>query len=81
MKHPPFPFQYKLFKGMYSVNDRSHVGYGIEVINRMTDCVHMTVEDISVSEQEIICLVERCNRLQLDPEHLFDVVQDHLAYV
>ena len=36
------------------------------------------IPDVFTDENEAILLVEKCNRLALDPEHLADVVYDSL---
>ncbi len=81
MKNQTFQFHYQLYKDIYNIGETAHVGYGITVIDIATHSTYLTVEDISVSEHEIAELIERCNRLQLAPEQLHDVVQDWLACV
>ncbi len=80
MNHQTFTFLYQLRKDHYTLDGTSYIGYGIDIIHTADQSIYRTAKDISVCEQDVAALVERCNRLQLDPEHLDDVLEDHLAY-
>ena len=75
-----FPYVYTVTEGDYQVDGYKYRGYGICVKNRDTGdsrCIH----DISVRRNEVEELIERCNRLQLDPVHVDDVIDDFLYVV
>ena len=56
-----------------------YVSYGISVsLNGQTVAF---VSDVSPDGADVERLVERCNREQLDPIHLNDVIEDHLSEV
>lgn len=42
----------------------------------LTDCENLSIEDISTDKDFVDNLVNLCNRFQVDPIHLFDVVED-----
>lgn len=67
-------YEYKLTKGEYIVEGIKHIGYGISLAQSA-----VSFSDITVDREEAARLVELCNRLQLSPIHLQDVVDDFLA--
>lgn len=70
-------YEYKLTKGEYIVEGISHVGYGITLKSDVSQCA-VSFSDITVDREEAARLVELCNKLQLSPIHLKDVIDDFL---
>jgi len=74
---------YGTFSETYSIGDTTRISYGIAVYAHAecdgTATVILSVRDVSADKEKIDELVSLCNRLQLDPEHLFDVIDDFLA--
>lgn len=66
----------------YSLGDTSRISYGIAVYagTESTAAVIMSVHDITSEKEKLESLVSLCNRHQLLPEHLCDVIDDFLAY-
>lgn len=54
----------------------SYTTYGIRAEGPLEDDSDVQISDVSLSKQVVEELVERCNRLELDPIHLRDVVED-----
>lgn len=67
----------------YSLGDTSRVSYGIAVYSCAesdgTSTVIASVHDVSAEKGRIDELVSLCYRHHLDPEQLFDVIDDFLA--
>ncbi len=80
MKQQTFTFRYQIYKGMYQIGDSNYIGYGIEIIHTVSGMRYMIVEDIDTSEEAVSELIERCNRLNLSPDHIYEVVEDYFAY-
>ena len=59
------------------ISDEEYDTYGIAL--RGNSQIH--IEDISTKRDFVIDLVHLCNKVQLSPEHLFEVVQDRIAYL
>ena len=49
---------------------------GQEVLSYGISCSGISVWDITTNERQLADLVARCNRLELNPCHLMDVVED-----
>ena len=64
---------YKLFKSKIEIEGVCHTTYGIE----SSDAI---VEDISTNLATVNQLIELLNDSDVSQEHLFDIVQDFLAY-
>lgn len=62
---------YQITKEMRHSADNSYAFYGIR-------CGDLEIKGISFDKDAVECLVERCNRLQLERIHLVDVVRDFL---
>ena len=75
-----FPYVYAVIKGDYHVDGYKYTGYGICIKNRDTGESRI-ISDISVRRKDVEELIERCNRLELDPIHIEDVIDDFLYAV
>ena len=68
----------------YSLGYTSRVSYGIAVYAH-ADCdgtaaVIASVYDVSAEKDKVDDLVHLCNLHRLDPEQLYDVIDDSLAF-
>ncbi len=50
--------------------------YGIDVWD--ADRLIMSVPDVFCGKRETLDLISRCNKFELEPEHLMDVISDEL---
>lgn len=79
MKH----ITYALSEEIYRLGNDKRVAYGIVAYANAeldgTATVISSVRDISSDRQAITGLIDQCNRLQLSPVHLQDIVEDFLA--
>ncbi len=73
-----FHYKYKLCKSRSSVEEISHIGYGIAVIDRALHREILRIENISTSKTKMTALIKACNRLQLSPLHIYEVIEDCL---
>ncbi|MBQ8357749.1 MAG: hypothetical protein IJX39_08095 [Clostridia bacterium] len=75
--------KYAVIKTTYQNELLTRTGYGIAAVQEYDGVTVVTesVADLSGDERAVTELVERCNRCDLSPEHLGDVVQDFLAGV
>ncbi len=55
----------------------NYISYGITV--RSNGETIMTISDMSLNRELVDELVSRCNSLQLDPLHLYDVIEDAIG--
>lgn len=68
-------YQYHLI--VTRINSEEYGGMGIDTYGiGLTDCENLSIEDISTDKDFVDNLVNLCNRFQVDPIHLFDVVED-----
>ena len=67
----------------YSLDNKTRISYGIVAYaDGDTDgiaAIIASVRDLSPDKQKIELLAEQCNRLELSPTHLPDVIADFLA--
>ena len=70
-------YKYKLTKGKYIVEGSKHIGYGIALKSNGTQCA-VSFSDITLDRDKAARLVKLCNKLQLSPIHLKDVIDDFL---
>ena len=74
---------YGVLEEKFSLGARERKAYGIAAYSGAdadgTATVVAHVSDITCDEAAIGELVELCNRLELSPMHLYDVVEDFLA--
>ena len=75
-----FPYVYTVIQSDCQIDGYKYTGYGICVKNMSTG-ESRSFSDISVSRKDIEELSDRCNRLQLDPIHIEDVIDDFLCAV
>ena len=54
-----------------------YTSYGIRVRDGEAECGF--VGDVSTDAQEVIRLAERCTALELDPDQLYEVIEDFLV--
>lgn len=70
--------KYILIRSIHSDDIGDRVGFGIAVVN--CECVTFSAaHDLSSDENKVADLVKKCNRLNLSPMHLQDVVEDFLS--
>ena len=70
-------FRYEVISAFYhSMDGAKYVGYGLRAVCDGVPVVQ--IEDITDNEEELLLLAEECSRLQLEPVHLPDVVEDFL---
>ena len=73
-----FQYVYTLVESVFEAEGHTYKGYGICVRNKETNEA-LTYHDVSVNKCEIERLAMLCNKLQLDPIHIEDVIDDLLA--
>ena len=70
---------YRLRKDNFSHPDAGYYSsYGIDAIGETSEAPIRSILDISTEKEPLENLVLLCNKLQLDPLHLDDVVKDFL---
>ena len=75
-----FKYVYSVIESNCEIEGYKYVGYGICVTNVSTGASKGFC-DISVRRGEVEEIAERCNRLELDPIHIEDVIDDFLCVV
>ena len=77
-------FTYGTVTEFYSLGNTSRVSYGIAVYahadSEGTADVVVSVHDVSAEKDKVDDLVHLCNLHRLDPEQLYDVIDDFLAF-
>ncbi|MBQ8496053.1 MAG: hypothetical protein IJ489_01165 [Clostridia bacterium] len=68
--------KYFLTKGIYIIDAKEHIGYGIAYRDKEQQ---ISFEDISSEPEKLSSIVEICNNIELSPLHLCDIVNDFLA--
>ena len=63
---------YQTTIGMYSIEGKNYTSFGIR-------CDAVSIEDISPDKRAVDSLVALCNSEELEPVHLYDIVEDFLA--
>ena len=74
-------YQYLVIKGhIISDNNTKHITYGIKVLlfNGTHATEKLRIPDISTDYDAVTHVAALCTREQLDPIHLFDIIQDML---
>ncbi len=71
-------YKYSICSGIYRLEGKAHIGYGISVTDIDSNGEIAKIEDISTSKEDIEKLVALCNSLQLSPLHIQDVIEDFL---
>ena len=74
-----FNYEYSTVSKDCEVEGCKYTGYGIAVKEKGFGVLRV-FSDISRSRRDIDDVVEKCNRLELDPIHIEDVVEDLLAH-
>lgn len=75
-----FEYEYSLVESDCEVDGYKYRGYGICVRKVGTEEAR-SFFDISTRRGDVLELVDRCNRLALDPIHIEDVIDDFLCVV
>ena len=75
-----FSYVYTVIESDCEVEGYKYKGYGICVKNTQTGESRRFC-DISTRRSEVEALSERCNRLELDPIHIDDVIDDFLCVI
>lgn len=68
-------------ENLYNVDIGSYVSFGLKIyyINDRVAQEACTISDICIDEKKIRKLAAACNREQLSPLHIFDVIEDFLG--
>ena len=74
-----FNYEYSTVSNDCEVDGYRYTGYGIAVKEKGKDFLRV-FRDVSRCKKDIDEVVQRCNRLELDPIHIEDVVEDLLAH-
>ena len=58
----------------------TYSSYGIQVMEAVngTEQPLASISDVSLDEEKMNALIALCNECQLCPDHLLDVIEDHL---
>ena len=75
-----FKYVYSVVESNCEVEGYKYVGYGI-CVTKVSTGDSRSFCDISVRRGEVEALADRCNRLELDPIHIEDVIDDFLCAV
>jgi len=62
---------------VYDDDGRTHIGYGIEVLNGENAKVTV-VDDVFLDMAKAVTFIALCNTVKLNPIHLTDVIEDML---
>lgn len=70
-----------IYKLNEEVGSGERVTYGIEVFEEteLGNKMAIVISDISFNREAVQTVVELCNRLELSPVHIYDVVDDYLT--
>lgn len=72
-----FKYEYLLTEGIYVNDGETHKGYGISIADRSNiPGIFVTYDDISTNKEKVENLIFLCNKLELYPVHLNDVIED-----
>lgn len=73
--------KYVLITDIFGSDDTARIGYGIALVRVNDDVMSIlqTVADISSDRVSVEKFIEACNKLELDPVHLQDAVEDFIA--
>ena len=76
-------FTYGMIEEIYTIAGRRRVSYGIAAFadarNTDTATLAVSVHDLTADKDKLAELVALCNRLELSPTHLQDVIGDFFA--
>lgn len=62
---------YSLTSKIIEIEGKTAVTFGIS-------CGTVSIDDVSTDRAEMVNFIDKCNRLELSPTHLFEVVEDFL---
>lgn len=73
--------KYVLIKSSYKLEEAEHTTYGIGIADAHDGGSELieAVSGLSCDKQRVERLAELCTKLELSPEHLYDVIDDFLA--
>jgi len=76
-------YKYVVVKSEYINGDSTRIGYGIAVVEECDGNVSVldSISDICFDVKSVERLVELCNRAELSPIHLHEVVSDFLGEI
>ena len=74
-----FNYEYSTVSNDCEVEGYKYTGYGIAVKEKGSDFIRV-FSDVSRNQKQIDDVVESCNRLELDPIHIEDVIEDLLVH-
>ncbi len=73
---------YGMREELYELRGNSRISYGIVVYDNTdeesTATILESIEDVTSDKEKLADLLEKCNALELSPEHLKDVVEDFI---
>ncbi len=76
-------FTYGVVEEKYKLKNKIRIAYGIAIYadaeNNGTATIVASMRDLTTNQSSAEGLVDYCNRLQLSPKHLDDVIEDFLA--
>lgn len=85
LEHAPMSdvsITYGIIEERYTLNDRSRIAYGIaayaDVEIDATATIVASIHDITSDLCDVITLADICNRMNVPPQYLRDVVEDYL---
>lgn len=74
---------YAVTEEVYVLGESRRIAYGIAVYadsaEEGTAAIIASVRDVASSSSRLEHLVNLCNKLSLEPDHLYDVVEDYLG--
>jgi len=74
---------YAVTEEVYVLGQSRRIAYGIaayaDSAEEGTSAIVASVRDVAGSRSPLEHLVTLCNELNLDPDHLYDVVEDYLG--
>ncbi len=76
---------YVLVEEKYELNGKEHLSYGISALKDIHEgdgnAVISSIHHITPKKDKLSVLIALCNRFNLEPIHLNDVVEDFLSNV
>ena len=74
---------YAIIEEKYTLGNESRISYGIAAYSNVkengTATVVASVHDVTSNKEELMKLVDSCNRLKLSTLHLSDAVEDFIS--
>ena len=69
--------KYEVAEGDFKLDDESYRSYGLVV--KEDDTTLKQIDDVSLEKNDVVNLVKLCNKLELSPVHIDDVIEDFMA--